>query len=173
SYASSTPTTESIVDDADAWELGAIGGRVAYLERLRSRDPSRARDLLASAWDEEAPDDRAALIGALETGLSPADEPLLERALDDRRRQVRAVALDLLARLPGSAWGRRMAARALEYVDLSGSGPIGIEPPATCDRSMRRDGIVARPPAGTGERAWWLEEILAHTPLSVWPSPAG
>jgi hypothetical protein len=38
---------------------------------------------------------------------------------------------------------------------------------------MRRDGIVPRPPAGTGERAWWLEEILARTPLSVWPGPAG
>jgi hypothetical protein len=173
SYASSAPGAESTVDDADAWELGAIGARVGYLHRLRERDPDRARDLLATAWDDEAPDDRAALLGALETGLSPADEPLLERALDDRRRNVRAVALDLLARLPGSAWGQRMAARALEHVDLGGSGPIAIEPPAACDRSMRRDGVVARPPAGTGERAWWLEEILAHTPLSVWPSPAG
>ncbi|OLB65566.1 MAG: hypothetical protein AUI10_06210 [Actinobacteria bacterium 13_2_20CM_2_72_6] len=172
SYAASTPPTESTVDDVDAWELGAIAGRVAYLGRLRRHDPARARELLETAWDDEAPDDRAALLGALETGLSGADEPLLERALDDRRRQVRTVALDLLARLPGSAYGRRMAARAAECVDLAGSGPIAIVPPAACDRSMRRDGIVARPPAGTGERAWWLEEILAYTPLSGWPPPA-
>jgi hypothetical protein len=37
---------------------------------------------------------------------------------------------------------------------------------------MRRDGIAARPPAGTGARAWWLEEVLARTPLRVWPGPA-
>jgi hypothetical protein len=37
---------------------------------------------------------------------------------------------------------------------------------------MRRDGIVARPPTGVGERAWWLEEILARTPLRHWPAPA-
>jgi hypothetical protein len=177
SYASSTPPAESTADDTDGWELGVIASRVAYLVRLRRRDPTRARELLDAAWDDEAPDDRAALLGALETGLGGADEPLLERALDDRRRQVRAVALDLLARLPGSAYGRRMAARATECIDLGGSdprgsGPVGITPPAACDRSMRRDGVVARPPAGTGERAWWLEEVLAHTPLSIWPAPA-
>jgi hypothetical protein len=33
---------------------------------------------------------------------------------------------------------------------------------------MQRDGVAPRPPAGTGQRAWWLEEVLAHTPLSVW-----
>jgi hypothetical protein len=36
---------------------------------------------------------------------------------------------------------------------------------------MRRDGITARPPVGTGARAWWLEEILARTPLRAWPAP--
>jgi len=45
-------------------------------------------------------------------------------------------------------------------------------PPAECDRSMRRDGIAPRPPAGIGARAWWLEEILARTPLGAWPEPA-
>src|SRR5439155_11236398 len=123
SYASSVPAAESTVDDADTWELGAIPSRVGYLARLREREPSRARELLAAAWDEEAPDDRAALLGALETGLSPTDEPLLERALDDRRRQVRAVALDLLARLPGGAWGQRMAAAPGRHADLGGRGP--------------------------------------------------
>ena len=50
-------------------------------------------------------------------------------------------------------------------------GRIDVDPPAACDRAMRRDGIAPRPPAGTGERAWWLEEILARTPLRVWPDP--
>ena len=36
---------------------------------------------------------------------------------------------------------------------------------------MRRDGIAPRPPAGIGERAWWLEEVLARTPLCAWPGP--
>jgi hypothetical protein len=36
---------------------------------------------------------------------------------------------------------------------------------------MRRDGISARPPAGLGERAWWLEELVTRTPLRVWGEP--
>jgi Family of unknown function (DUF5691) len=171
SYASSTADTASTVDDADAWELGPIATRVAYLRRLREREPARARALLEAAWHSEPPDDRAALLWALDTGLAPGDEPLLDRALDDRRRQVRAVTLELLARLPGSAYARRMSERASACVKLVRARRIDISPPVACDASMRRDGIAPRPPAGVGERAWWLEEILARTPLSWWPEP--
>jgi hypothetical protein len=172
SYASSAaPPVESIVDDHEAWELGSIRQRVSYLRRLRRRDPDRARELLESAWEAEPPEHRLVLLPAIGIGLSPADEPLLERALDDRRRQVRDLALEQLAQLPDSRYARRMAARAAECVQLAGSVRIAVRPPAACDRSMRRDGIAARPPAGTGERAWWLEEILARTPLRVWPAP--
>src|SRR5262249_7001980 len=48
-----------------------------------------------------------------------------------------------------------------------------IRLPEECDPAMRRDGLNAKPPAGVGERAWWLEEGLARAPLSAWPqSPA-
>jgi Family of unknown function (DUF5691) len=168
SYASATPV-EPTIDD-EVWEFGSIARRVAYLRRLRRRDPARARELLEAAWQAEPPEHRAALLPALGIGLSAADEPLLERALDDRRRPVRDAALELLAGLPGSRFAGRMAARARECIELH-ERRIRVRPPAECDRSMRRDGIAARPPAGTGERAWWLEEILARTPLAVWPEP--
>jgi Family of unknown function (DUF5691) len=168
-YASSAARVESDVDDNRAWELGGIRQRTAYLARLRRHDPTRARRLLEAAWAAEPPDDRAALLGTFRIALSTADEPVLERALDDRRRQVRDVAHDLLGRLPGSAYAKRMAERAAACVDL---GVLAIRPPVECDRSMRRDGIAVKPPAGVGERAWWLEEVLARTPLSTWPEPA-
>ncbi len=122
------------------------------------------------AWELGPMGNRVAYLRR-DTGLSADDDPLLERALDDRRRQVRAVALDLLAGLPDSAYARRMSARAVACVRLHGPHRIEVHPPAECDASMRRDGIAPRPPAGTGERAWWLEEILARTPLHVWPEP--
>jgi hypothetical protein len=170
SYASSTPRTTSIVDDDAVWELGTIRQRTAYLTRLRRRDPAGARGLLDTVWEAEPPDDRAVLLGTLVTGLSTEDETLLERALDDRRKQIRDVALDLLARLPDSRYGWRMSDRATACIELNANA-ITVHPPGQCDRSMRRDGIAARPPSGTGERAWWLEEILARTPLRTWPEP--
>jgi hypothetical protein len=169
SYASATPPADSTVD-GQAWELGSIAERVSFLRRLRRHDPAQARRLLEAGWDAEPPEHRAALLPALGASLSAADEPLLERALDDRRRPVRDAALELLARLPDSRHAERMAARAGGCVRLH-EGRVAVLPPAACDRSMRRDGIAPRPPAGTGERAWWLEEILARTPLSAWPAP--
>ncbi|HEY6595527.1 MAG TPA: DUF5691 domain-containing protein [Asanoa sp.] len=162
SYISDQPARPA----AAAWDFGTTAQRVAYLGAQRHRDPGGARALLAAAWDAEPPEGRAALLGTLAVNLSTADEQLLEQALDDRRRQVRDVALDLLARLPDSAHAARMSARALAAVDPA---TLRVNPPAGCDRAMRRDGVAPRPPAGTGERAWWLEEILARTPLPVWP----
>jgi hypothetical protein len=177
SYVSGTPAgpAESTVDDGDGastWEFGSTAQRVGYLRRLRRRDPGAGRTLLEAAWAAEPPDERAALLATLHIGLCTADESTVESALDDRHRQVRDVALELLAELPDSGYARRMVERARACVDLSGTGRIRVDPPAECDRSMRRDGIAPRPPAGTGERAWWLEEVLARTRLRAWPAPA-
>jgi hypothetical protein len=153
--------------DHNRWELGTIGQRVEHLAAARRTDPATARELLAAGWAGETPDDRAALLATLATGLSLADEEFLEAALDDRRREVRGVALDLLGRLPGSAYQRRMISRARAYLRAAG-GALTVTPPRQCDRDMQRDGVSPRPPAGVGERTWWLEEVLARTPLSTW-----
>jgi hypothetical protein len=152
------------------WDLAPIGRRVGHLTAVRRRDPALARMQLTSTWDSETAEDRAALLKTFHSGLSIGDDDVLERALDDPRREVRVVALDLLARLPGSAYALRMAKRAREYVRVDGDR-VDVRPPAQCDRSMQRDGVTSRAPAGTGQRAWWLEEVLARTPLGTWGRP--
>jgi Family of unknown function (DUF5691) len=42
------------------------------------------------------------------------------------------------------------------------------EPPAELDKEMERDGVRRRAPVGSGQRAWWLEQLLARTPLPTW-----
>jgi hypothetical protein len=153
--------------DRNRWELGTISQRVEHLTAARRADPAAARELLVAGWAGESPDDRAALLGTLATGLSLGDEEFLEAALDDRRREVRGVALDLLGRLPGSAYQGRMISRARAYLQAEG-GALTVAPPRQCDPDMQRDGVSPRPPAGVGERTWWLEEVLARTPLSTW-----
>jgi Family of unknown function (DUF5691) len=158
--------------DSAVWETGSRPQRLGYLRRLRRADPAAARELLDRDWATLTPDERSDLAGTLADGLTLADETLLERALDDRRKEVREGAAGLLVRLPESAYQGRMAGRARAYVSIGDSGELLITPPSECDKSMRRDGIVAKPPAGVGARAWWLEEVLASTPLSTWPRPA-
>ncbi len=158
----------SIVDDESVWHEGAPAQRLSYLVSLRERDPEKARRLLDESWPDEPPAARAAFLSAWDRNLSLADEPLLERALDDRRKEVRVVAVGLLAGLDGCAYQGRMAERALSYLALAPGGELVVTPPAECDRAMRRDGIEPKPPQGTGERAWWFEQVLVRTPLSVW-----
>ncbi|WP_405146859.1 DUF5691 domain-containing protein [Sphaerisporangium sp. NBC_01403] len=158
---------EGEVETHQLWEFGTRGDRLSYLRGLRSADPARARALLRRGWEQEGPEDRAAFIHAMADGLSMADEPFLEAALDDRRREVRSQAADLLTRLPESRLGRRMAERAARCLTLAGNR-LQADPPQACDSAMERDGVRSRAPGGTGQRSWWLQQLVAHTPLSFW-----
>lgn len=155
-----------------AWQEGLFAERVALLAGLRRRDPAAARELLASTWGKERAEDRLMFLDSLREGLSGADEPFLEQALSDRSRNVRATAAELLSTLPGSALAARMAGRARACVALdrtTGAGPrVVVEAPPECDSGMQRDGVVAKPPSGRGERSWWLCQLVEAAPLSIW-----
>ncbi|GGW30272.1 hypothetical protein GCM10010503_02240 [Streptomyces lucensis JCM 4490] len=166
--------------DAEAvgrlWREGLFAERVALLGSLRSRTPALARDLLASTWAAERAEDRLMFLDSLRAGLSADDEPFLEQALGDRSRNVRTTAAELLSALPDSALAARMAVRAAACValDRMGDAPvIVVEAPLECDSGMERDGVVAAPPAGRGERSWWLGQLAEAAPLGVWPERLG
>ena len=83
------------------------------------------------------------------------------------RASVRAAAARLLARLPGSAFARRMTDRTVPLVRVDRGG-ITVALPGDLDEAAIRDGVIRRPSSGTGERAWWLHQLVAATPLSAW-----
>ena len=163
--------------DQRLWAEGRFAERVRLLGRLRhGENPSGAVELLCSTWNKETAEDRLLFLDAMRDGLSAADEPFLEAALADRSKNVRAAAADLLSAVPGSALATRMAGRANGCVTLiPGSrrawrrtARLAVAPPTECDTAMRRDGISAKPPAGRGERSWWLGQIVESTPLALW-----
>jgi Family of unknown function (DUF5691) len=156
-------------DPEQTWAAGDRAQRRALLAALRREDPATARALLESSWDEESPEDRAAFVAALATGLDPADEPLLETALADRRKPVRRAAADVLWALPQSQLAARMAERAGPLLARR-RRRIEVTLPEECDDGMERDGVERRPPRGTGERQFWLAQLLAAAPLSLWPA---
>ncbi|MFJ4498712.1 DUF5691 domain-containing protein [Streptomyces sp. NPDC088864] len=158
------------------WEEGLFAERIALLGLVRAHDADAARALLATTWKTERAEDRLMFVDSLRTGLSGADEEFLEEALADRSRNVRATAAELLSALPGSALAGRMAERALTCVSpgLTGDKPfVAVEAPHECDEAMQRDGVVALPPSGRGERSWWLGQLVEASPLSVWPARFG
>lgn len=169
-FATAAATPDTLVT---AWETGTGAARVAALQELRHVDPPRARELLESSWARESPGERAAFLAALATELSAADEDFLERALDDRRKEVRQRASALLATLPTSALVARMTERARKLLSLGRSSilrrlELHVALPSDPDAALVRDGIDTKPPAGLGERAWWLAQIVGSVPPSTW-----
>ena len=160
----------------ELWEEGLFAERVALLSAIRARDAAAARDLLATTWATERAEDRLMFVDSLRSGLCAADEPFLERALSDRSRNVRATAAELLSALPGSALAGRMAERAGSCVAVDhtrGTPTIAVEAPHECDPGMERDGVVPKPPAGRGERSWWLGQLVEAAPLGTWSRRLG
>jgi hypothetical protein len=166
-------------ETAEGWETGTAEERVRILRHLRARDPAAGLALLRTTWATDAPRDRAAFVEALAVGLGMDDEPFLESALDDKRKEVRTAAAALLGTLPGSRLVARMTERLAPLLRvhvpegmiarLRGQGPrLDVELPAECDKEMRRDGIEPKPPYGTGERGWWLQQMIAAVPPAAW-----
>ncbi|MFC6062683.1 DUF5691 domain-containing protein [Streptomyces ochraceiscleroticus] len=185
--AAALPARQDHAASQRLWEEGLFAERVALLSATRRLDPAAGLALLAGTWSTERAEDRLMFLDSLREGLSPADEPFLEKALSDRSRNVRATAAELLSALPESALASRMAERATaclrldEAAEYDGAdreqptaGPVlVVTPPRACDAGMERDGVVAKAPAGRGERAWWMTQLLEATPLGVWPGLLG
>jgi hypothetical protein len=148
-------------DIVERFRTGTRAERLALLADLRATEPDFARTLVEDTWADEQAAVRAGFLDTFHTGLGDSDEPLLERALDDRAATVRAAAANLLDRLPGSARARRMAARAKELVERN-------ELPDEPDDQARRDGVTDHREPGYGRAASWLIQLLAATPLSTW-----
>jgi Family of unknown function (DUF5691) len=154
--------------DADAvWADGEQAERRALLERLRRSDAPAALALLERTFAEETWEDRAVFVGTLAHGLSDADEPFLEAALDDKRRIVRTAAATLLAGLPTSRLAARMAERTGRLLHVEErrlrSRRLVVELPGEPDAAARRDGVPS-----SGRRSERLSALLAATPLNVW-----
>lgn len=170
---------------ADTWRLGLPPERIQWLAALRRRDPAAARETLEAAWPRESGAPKAELLAVLADGLSRTDEDLLERALHDRRGDVRRTAAGLLALLPDSAFAARMTERATAWLKCSGTGAeqtpeLIVDIPETMDEAAVRDGFTDNA-AEFGYRwdgrpdhaAARLRRLVATLPLGYWAGPLG
>ncbi|MEO1620346.1 MAG: DUF5691 domain-containing protein [Cyanobacteria bacterium J06632_3] len=149
------------------WAQGKTSDRLAALRQWRRADPDAARETVEETWAVETWRDREAILQVFSTGLSLADEPFLESALADRAQGVRQEAARLLSLLPQSQLCQRMIERVQRFVVLE-TGKITVTLPETYEAVWKRDGIRLKPLNGLGERASWLQQLLAKAPLSCW-----
>ena len=167
-----TPSTNPVTQNFLSLKLNQ---RRAYLCDLRETDPAAALRLVQSVWTQSDAKSRKTYIRTFHTGVSMADEPFLESALDDRGRRVRGAAAYLLANLPGSRLLQRFTDHAVNHLDYlihmrpNTPDEIHITFPTAYTPAMKRDGILEKPdPPVIGAPAYWLFQELGHIPLQTW-----
>ena len=153
------------------WRDDSPAMRQTLLRQLRYIEPAKGRQLLSSTWKTETPASRALLIKILEIGLSMADEPFLETALDDRSLVVRRKAAELLAGLPTSRLCQRMTKNTSGLLswDPRQNQPIIVNFPRQLSPQMLRDGVsIPNTKNLAHARATQIIEMVAALPLQVW-----
>lgn len=169
------PPVEAEVDWVEAWPTMSSAEAVTAFALGRRADAAAARELLEAQWSRVSARVRADAVRALGPGLSAADEPLLERALDDRATSVREAAAAMLDRLPASARAARMADRLRRLVRVRGTlvRHLEVDVPEAPDEAAVRDGLTAPAKGVDPTPTSWLSQIVSAAPLSTWTDITG
>lgn len=164
------------------WEEGLPQERRKHLENLRQTDPAQARSLLEESWKQEKAADREHFLRSFEIGLSSADEPFLDQALQDRSKGVREAAADLLACLPDSAYQKRMQERAatllvkkpvklsvLKKMQGHADFVLDVQLPDVLPEDWKLDGIQEKSQIyGLGDKGYWLVQVVQKVNPDFW-----
>lgn len=154
-------------------ENTTLDEQILVLKKLRLTEPSAALEQIKAIPKKESGEIRAGLLQALSVSLSMDDEPFLEAALDDKRKQVRDVAAQLLAQLPESRLVKRMTERVSDFIKLSEKG-LQVVLPKNPTREMSRDGVdEAKLVSKLGSQGSLLFQILSCVPPSYWSENRG
>lgn len=156
-----------------AWEDGTKQERISLLHHLRKTQPDEALEAIESTWAEDDWQHRVEYLKTLEHNLSLADEPFLEKCLDEKRKDLRRTAALLLEKIEGSELRKRMWERLKECINLKSRAAkkekIEIELPETCDNEMLRDGIDPRKKWSKGGlKASYFAQMFIIVPLKNW-----
>lgn len=158
----------------DIFETGTTEERLSALREARRNAPEAAREMVASTWAEDSHDVKVKFLEVLAGGLTMADEPFLEeKALDDKRKEVRLVAARLLATLTESRFHKRMVERALPLLKVKTvllvKKEFDISLPQSADAAMLRDGFTKKGAQLTPEdRQEWMFYLMSAIDPSVW-----
>jgi hypothetical protein len=165
------------IEENDLWETGSREARLLLLEELRTIDPAKALELLATTWPQESAKDRVVFLEKFAIGMSSSDESFLNEAIHDRSVEVRRVARMLLAGLPNSDFSRRLRQLANQILSfkkpLIGKARIEVTLPEDPIEWLKANDIeIDNPPRNTtqsvGPKAWALKEMISLIPVTHW-----
>ncbi len=143
------------------WDLATGTQRFLLLQHLRKANPEHALSLLAQSWESEALEWRAPLLLCLEIGLSKTDEPFLESCLQEKRRETRQAAAELLSVLPQSQLSTNYQSFLLTCLSLE-KGRLQVKLPLELPEKWKQYGIESggKGPFTQQQRSTWVEQLI-------------
>lgn len=160
------------LSDEEIWQTGNKSARTSLLKEIRKKDPKKAREFVLSTWKEEPTDNRFLFISAFKENLSLDDEDFLEKALDDKAKDIREQAEKLLSCLPKSKFHARMQERLRLIISIKTEKKkitLEIDLPEKLDEGATRDIVNINPSNKTiGQKAWWLQKIVQVVEPNFW-----
>ncbi|MBX9940054.1 MAG: hypothetical protein K2Y32_12410 [Candidatus Obscuribacterales bacterium] len=101
------------------FQEGSAKERTAALLRLRELDFAQAESLVEKSFDKETLESRISIVLVLEKSLSQADQIFLQnKALLDKRKEVRELAGLLLCRIYSSAYSQKLVSILKQRIKL-------------------------------------------------------
>lgn len=158
-------------NNQDIFFYGNREERLAYFKTLHKQAPEDAIELLEEVWDSEDFSMRRDFVESIGKHLAASDEPFLETALEDSRREVRKPAAQLLALIEDSRLVKRMENLLGKLIKFNNKkNAFYIELPSSCTTHMQRDGILPRKifVKDHGPKANQLAQIVSKVPPTWW-----
>ncbi len=157
------------------WDEASNDDRLRILSKVRKEVPGRAIDMVREAWPQESVNQRIKFLKVLETVKDKELESYMETLLDDRRKEVRRTAVQVLAKMPDSALSNRIFDRLKSLMSIKKrmlkKDKLEIQLPDKLDDSMIRDGIDPRVQwFKGGVKASRLGQMVALISPSKWTS---
>jgi len=165
-------STAAVIDESH-WVSGELPERLSWLQQKLEQDPQLAAESIDTSWPGDSPDTREAFVTLVSRYPHSAHESWLQqRALNDRRQNIRHAAVRTLMQLPESGFRKRSLERASSVLSKQKKRlkktMVGCTPPASFEPDWALDGIKEKPPGGTGSKAFWMQQIVAMIPLQDW-----
>lgn len=162
-----------VQDITTDWDVASSDERLSILAKTRKESPSKALEMTRGTWSQESMNQKIKFIRVLEIHLDHELEIFLESLLDDRRKEVRRVATQALAKIPNSALSERIFGRIQALMSLKKrvlkKDKLEIQLPEKLDESMIRDGIDPRVQwFKGGVKASRLGQMVALIPPRLW-----
>ncbi len=129
------------------WDEALNDERLIILEHLLENDPEIAIEKLEDSWSSESVNQKIKFLKILEKNPDTSIEPFLEELLDDRRKEIRRAAVQILSKIPSSSLSKRTFERLKKRIQIHKKGKkitLEISLPDKLENDMIRDGIDPR-----------------------------